>query len=125
MQHRDKRVADAIRDAVAEIILNKLSDPGIGFVTVTRCHVTRDLRNATVYLSVMGQPGQQQASLEHIRHATSYIRRLVGHEIKLRYLPEIRFELDDVLAHEQRVGEILDDIKAEEQAGCDTDQTGS
>ncbi|MBM3314522.1 30S ribosome-binding factor RbfA [candidate division WOR-3 bacterium] len=111
MQYRDKRVADAIRDTVADIILNKLSDPCIGFVTVTRCSVSRDLRNATVFVSVMGADKVREATVEHLDRARSYIRRLVGQRVKLKFLPELRFKLDDVLAHEQRVGEILDTLR--------------
>jgi ribosome-binding factor A len=111
MAHRDKRVADAIRDSVAGVILNRLSDPAIGFVTVTRCRVSRDLRNATVFVSVMGSEGQRRTSLEHLERARGHIRRLVGTEVQLRYLPNLYFELDEVLAHEQHVGELIDGLK--------------
>jgi ribosome-binding factor A len=113
MLHRDRRVADAIKDTVASIITCELSDPGIGFVTVTRCNVSQDLRHATIYLSVLGDDRRREEGLAHIRHAGSFIRRRLGQRIKLRYLPELRFALDDMLAHELRVGRILDGIKRE------------
>jgi ribosome-binding factor A len=116
MQYRDRRVADAIKDTVAQIITCELSDPGVGFVTVTRCNVSQDLRHATIYLSVMGDERRREEGLAHIRHAGSFIRRKLGQRVKLRYLPELRFALDEVLAHEHRVGEILDSIKQE--AAC-------
>jgi ribosome-binding factor A len=111
MQYRDRRVADAIKDTVAQIITCELSDPGIGFVTVTRCNVSQDLRHATIYLSVMGDEHRREEGLAHIRHAGSFIRRKLGQRVKLRYLPELRFALDEVLAHEHRVGELLDGIR--------------
>lgn len=107
MHHRVERVATAIREAVAEIILAELSDPGIGFVTVTRCRVSRDLKNATVHVSVMGDRKRQEAGLARLQHALGFIRRRLGQKVKLRYLPELHLALDDVLAKEQRVGEIL------------------
>ncbi|MEO0082185.1 MAG: 30S ribosome-binding factor RbfA [candidate division WOR-3 bacterium] len=110
MQHREERVAAAIKHAVAEIILNELSDPAIGFVTVTRCRVTRDLKNAVVFLSIMGDKTRQETSLSHLRHATGFIRRRLGTRVKLRYLPELRLALDDILAQEQRVGDILHEL---------------
>jgi ribosome-binding factor A len=113
MLHRDRRVADAIKDTVAAIITSELADPGIGFVTVTRCNVSQDLRHATVYLSVLGDERRREGGLAHIRHAGSFIRRRLGQRIKLRYLPTLRFELDDMLAHEIRIGEILSTIKVE------------
>jgi ribosome-binding factor A len=113
MQYRDRRVADAIRDTVADIILNRLSDPLLAHVTVTRCHVTRDLRNATVFISVMGDETRRQAALEHLGRARGHIRWMVGRRIRLKFLPELGFELDELLAHEQRIGEILDTLKPE------------
>ncbi len=119
MQHRDKRVADAIKDSVAKIVLSELSDPKIGFVTVTRCHISRDLKNATVYFSIMGDEATQQQSLEHLQGARGYIRRRLGQMVTFRVVPELRFALDDVLAHEMHINEIISDLhktEPEEQA---------
>jgi ribosome-binding factor A len=116
MQHRDKRVADAIKETVARIILSEIADPKVGFVTVTRCHLTRDLRNATVYLSIMGSEQQQKEAFAHIEHACGYIRKLVGQRVKLRYLPELRFAVDDMLAHEMRINDIITDMHRGEPA---------
>jgi ribosome-binding factor A len=113
MQHRQERVAEIIRDVVAEVILNGLSDPKIGFVTVTRCRMTRDLKIATIFVSIFGDDEQRKQSLARIRHACSYIRRQLARQVHLRYTPELRFEFDDVLNHERRVGEILDEIMPE------------
>ncbi len=115
MQHRDLRVADAIRDIVADIVLTKLSDPAIGFVTITRCSLSRDLRNATVYISVMGDENQRQRSRTRLEHARRFIRRLLGQRLKLKFLPELHFELDEILIEEQRIGEILDQLNPEEE----------
>lgn len=110
MQYRDKRVADAIKDAVAEIVTNEMSDPRVGFVTITRCHVTRDLKQATVYFTVLGGVERQKEALAHIEHAKGFIRHRVGQRVKLRYIPELAFRLDDVLAQEMRVSELLAEI---------------
>jgi len=114
MQHRDKRVADAIKETVAEIVLTEISDPRVGFVTVTRCHVTRDLRVATVYFSIMGDEKQQKEAFEHLQHAKGFVRKRVGEHIKLRYLPDLRFALDEVLAQEMRISEIIADLHRDE-----------
>jgi ribosome-binding factor A len=121
MQHRQERVAEIIRDVVAEIVLNDLADPNIGFVTVTRCRMTRDLKIATVSVSILGNEKQREESLQRIRHAGSYIRRQLARQVKLRYIPELRFVHDDVLAHERRVGELLEEIMPEESED-DTEQ---
>ena len=121
MQHRDKRVADAVKDSVAKIVLTELSDPKIGFVTVTRCHISRDLKNATVYFSIMGDEKTRQESFEHLQHARGYIRRRLGQMVVFRALPELRFKLDDLLAHEMHINEIISDLhKNEPPSGTGT-----
>jgi len=123
MQHRDKRVADAIKDAVAKIVLSELSDPKIGFVTVTRCHISRDLKNATVYFSILGDEVTQKQSFEHLQGARGYIRRRLGQMVMFRALPELRFALDDMLAHEMHINEIISDLhKNEPPDGVETDE---
>jgi ribosome-binding factor A len=125
MQHRDKRVADAIKETVAEVVVNELSDPGLGFVTVTRCHVTRDLRLATVYFSIMGTKQQQDEAFAHLEHALGYVRRRLGERLRMRYLPELRFKRDDILAQEMRISEIISDLHRDERAApaAPTDMT--
>ena len=123
MQHRDKRVADAIKDTVAKIVLSELSDPKIGFVTVTRCHISRDLKNATVYFSILGDEATQKQSFEHLQGARGYIRRRLGQMVMFRALPELRFALDDMLAHEMHINEIISDLhKNEPPDGVGTDE---
>jgi ribosome-binding factor A len=117
MQHRDKRVADAIKDTVAKIVLTELSDPKIGFVTVTRCHVSRDLKNATVYFSIMGDEQTKQQSFEHLQGARNFIRRRLGQIVVFRVVPELRFALDDMLAHEMHINEIISDLHKNEPPG--------
>ena len=114
MQHRDKRVADAVKDSVAKIVTSELSDPKIGFVTVTRCHISRDLKNATVYFSIMGDEATQRTSLEHLKGAVGYIRRRLGQMVMFRVLPELHFALDDVLAHEMHINEIISELHKNE-----------
>ena len=114
MQHRDKRVADAIKDNVAEIITNEIADPGVGFVTVTRCSITRDLKHATVYLTIMGSEARQREALAHLEHAKGYVRRRLGERVKFRVVPELRFLMDDVLMQEMRVNEIIAGLHRDE-----------
>lgn len=119
MHHRDLRVADAIRDIVAEIVLTKISDPKIGFVTITRCSLSRDLRNATVFFTVMGDNQQRNLTLTRLEHARGFIRHLLGRRLKLKFLPEIHFKVDELLMQEDRIGRILDELnpeKSEEKA---------
>lgn len=116
MQHRDKRVADAVRDAVAEIVTNEISDPKVGFVTVTRCHISRDLKQATVYFTILAPEGSRKEAFLHLDHAKGYIRRRLAQKVKFRVMPELHFSLDDVLAHEMRINEVISDLHREAPA---------
>ncbi|MBN2538363.1 ribosome-binding factor A, partial [candidate division WOR-3 bacterium] len=71
---------------------------------------TRDLRIATIFLSTMGTDAERKQTLAHVRNAAGFIRRQLPRFVKLRYLPELRFERDDLLAHERRVNELLDEV---------------
>jgi ribosome-binding factor A len=121
MHHRQERVADAIREAVARILLNDVSDPNIGFVTVTRCTMTRDLKIATVYFSILGDKKARKSGLEHLERARRYIRRLLTQHINLRYTPELRFAPDDLLVEERRVSKLLDDIMPDDAAAAEAE----
>jgi ribosome-binding factor A len=121
MQYRDRRVADAIRDIVADIILTKISDPGVGFVTVTRCSLSRDLRHATIYFSAMGTEEERQRSLAHLEHARGFIRHQLGLRLKMKFLPDIHFALDEILAQEQRIGKLLDELNPQPEPEPRTD----
>jgi len=113
VQHRQERVADAIKQVVARIVVEELRDPAIGFVSVTRCRLTRDLKIATVYFSVLGDKAQRQLSLAHLERAVGFVRRRVAQALNLRRTPELRFALDELHEHEQRVGDLLGEVMPE------------
>lgn len=110
MQHRRERVADAIREVVARVVVEELSDPNIGFVSITRCALTRDLKIAVVYFSVLGGERERGRSLTHLERAAGFIRRRLAQTLNLRRTPELRFAFDELRAHEQRVGELLGEV---------------
>jgi ribosome-binding factor A len=106
--NRLTRVADLLRHEVAEILTSRMRDPRLGFVTVTGVEVAPDLRNATVFVSVLG-PGESFA--EHVKllnHAAPFIWRELAHRhLDLRHLPQLRFRADHSLEHAQRIQELL------------------
>ena len=116
MCFRNKRVAKVIKEAVASIILQDLQDPNFGFVTVTQASVSPDLKNATVYFSILGDNVQQNRTLEHLNRAKGLIRHRLAGQVTLRYLPELTFELDKLLLEERKIGEIIKELhRAENQ----------
>lgn len=99
---RPDRVSEEFREVLAEEI-PRLKDPRVGFVTVTGVRVTPDLRRATVYYTALGDEGQRKATRAGLRSATGHLRRVIGDEVRLKFLPDLEFEEDDTGPRAQRV----------------------
>ena len=117
---RSERVADQIQREVAEIIAQELADPRIGRVTVSGSSLSKDLSNATLYIT-MPADGDVQLALEGLNRASGFVRRRLGQRVRMRYVPRLRFAHDETLDRATRVGELID---AAIRTGNDsTDQT--
>src|ERR1041385_6908308 len=93
---RPDRLAEAIREEVARFLAEGAKDPRIvGRVTVTAVEVTRDLRTAKVYVSVMGSDAERKATLEGLTSLASHLRPRIGRTLRLRSAPELTFLLDE------------------------------
>jgi ribosome-binding factor A len=113
MSVRTERVGDQIAREVSLIIDRELKDPAVGFVTVTGAKVTEDLRYADVYVSVLGDQDKREKSMAGLARASGFVRSLVGKRVRLRYVPEIRFRLDDSLIRAEKVDKLLQGIEDE------------
>lgn len=109
---RTQRIAEAIRQEASMIIHDKLKDPRLGFVTVTRVEVTADLRLAKIYFSVLGNVEDYKKTKEALDSGLGFIRRLVAQRLNLRIAPEIMFFEDRSSEYSVRIQEVLDEIKA-------------
>ncbi|KAB3536946.1 30S ribosome-binding factor RbfA [Alkaliphilus pronyensis] len=92
---RVNRLAEEIKKHISYMIRNELRDPRIAPMTsITEVEVTRDLRYASVYVSIFGNKEEQSNTIEALKKSSGFIRREIGHKIKSRYTPEILFKLD-------------------------------
>jgi ribosome-binding factor A len=107
MLYRDKRVAEALRSEIAKIITTELADPNLGFVTVVGVRLARDLKQATVYVSVIGDDPKKKLTVDHLQRAKGYIKSRLADRIVLRYMPDIHFKFDELLAQEERISEVI------------------
>lgn len=99
MVDRNGRIAEEIRKEISSILLTDIKDPRLSKMTsVVRVEVTRDLRYAKVYISVLGEKEEIQNTEKALKNASGFIRREVGHRMSLRYTPELIFEMDDSIA---------------------------
>lgn len=113
--HRSERVGDLIRQLLARLIQEELRDPRIGFVTLTDVKLTRDLRFARVYVTLLGDQDLQK-SLQALNHASPFLRRSLARQAGLRFTPELRFFLDEAVESGRRVDNLLREIHEAEPA---------
>lgn len=109
--HRPERVAELIRQSVAEFLTGNVRDPRVGFVTVTGVEVSPDLSHATIRVSVMGSEEEKTRSLEGLASAARFLRTQLSRELRLRTSPELHFMLDRGLDHAQRIDRVLRELK--------------
>ncbi len=114
-QLRVERLQELIKQEMSKMLLKEIKDPRIGFVTVTDVEVTGDLREAKIYVSVMGGEEKIQESLEGLQSALGFIRREIGRRIRLRFTPEISFALDTSLDYGEHIQKLLLKISHEEK----------
>jgi ribosome-binding factor A len=107
---RTDRVAEEIREEVAQIVARELKDPRLGFVTVTRVDVTPDLHLARVHVGVLGDDRQRLKTMAGLKQAGGYVRRALGQRLRLRFTPEVVFLYDEGLEATDRVFRLLDEV---------------
>jgi ribosome-binding factor A len=110
---RPERVADQVRAEVAQLIAREVHDPGVGFVTITRVRVTPDLQLARVYYTSLGDEKARRETARAMARAAPFLRRQVGQRLRLRRVPELEFFYDESVAHQDRIEQILQELKSE------------
>jgi len=118
---RSERVADQIQREVAEIIAHDLDDPRIGRVTVSGSSLSKDLSNATIYITVPAD-GDVERALAGLERACAFVRRRLGERVRMRYLPRLRFAHDTTLERATRVGELIDSAARDRDAKPSADR---
>jgi ribosome-binding factor A len=113
--HRSLRIAEAIREVVASAILFEVSDPRIRSVTVLRVEVSQDLRNATVFVSVMGTEAERNLAMKGLRHASGFLQSRVAARLQMRFTPMLAFKLDDGVQKSVEIGRLIDEAVASDR----------
>jgi ribosome-binding factor A len=110
---RSQRVSDLIREEIADIIMNKVKDPRLGFVTVTGAKITEDLKIATIYLSILKEE-EKEKTLEMLNSAKGFIRAELAKRLKMKFIPSLTFRIDESLEYGVRIEKLLREIKKED-----------
>ncbi len=104
-----RRVNEAVREVVSVRIAEGLRDPRIGFVTVTSVDTSPDLRQARVYVSVLGNPEEREATMAGLESAHGVLQQSVARELRLKHTPTLQFVFDESIERGMRISELLDD----------------
>ena len=112
---RSEKVADLIQREVAEMLVQSIKDPRIGFVTITKVTVSEDCRFAKVYFSVAGTLAERESSGKGLNSAKGYIRKELGRRLRLRYTPEIVFQFDPSIEYAIHMEEVIRNIHRGEE----------
>lgn len=114
MSIRTERVAGEVQQALARVMQTDFSDLSDGLITVTKVRMSPDLRSGRIYISLLGGTRPPERTLEKIKTETPRLRAAIAKAIRLRYVPELHFYLDDTQAEVARVETILKQIGDEQ-----------
>lgn len=123
--NRAEKLAGVLKKKISGIIQTELKDPRIGFVTITRVEVSKDLKYVKVFFSVLGTEKEKKSAVIGLGRATSFVRRLIAQEVDVRVVPEIVFKIDETYEYALRVNELLERIKKEEKEKHEGNKEGS
>jgi len=104
---RVRRHAERVRELVASVVRTQIKDPRLGMITITDARITADLRDATVYYTVLGDAAEQAATGAALESAKGLMRSTVGKALGLRHSPTLTFVLDNVQDHAKHIDELL------------------
>jgi ribosome-binding factor A len=104
---RVRRHAERVRELVASVVRTQIKDPRLGMITITDARITADLRDATVYYTVLGDAAEQAATGAALESAKGLMRSTVGKALGLRHSPTLTFILDNVQDHAKHIDELL------------------
>jgi ribosome-binding factor A len=109
--HRHERVRELLKRAIGEAIRREIPVGDSGLISVNDVDLGGDLRNARVFISVLGTAAQQKTGLEELRKNRARIQGLVAKEVILKYVPHLRFVVDDSVERGNRVLQIIEELE--------------
>ena len=126
MSHASYPRAARVREAIKEVLasqVERLKDPGVGFVTITDVVMSPDLRHAKAFYTVYGSDVERAATRDALKRATKHLRSAVAHEVRLRHAPTLELAEDPIPERTQRIEQILDDISHHHGGAHDEGET--
>lgn len=112
--HRQEKLGEMIAGELSDLLRTRVKDPRVGFASITRVEVSGDLRHAKVFVSVMGTPEEQTATMKGLHNANGFLRHELASRIVLRYMPELSFKLDTSIEEGVRMLALIQQVAEED-----------
>jgi len=113
---RIERLNSLLKEVISDVIRKEVKNPHLPeFITVTHVDVTKDLRHAKVYVSVIGEEKEKLEALDALQSASGFIGVQASKQVVMRYFPELTFKLDDSVDQQMRIDQLLSDIQTERE----------
>ena len=112
MTQRIEKVQKLAREVLGDAI-QSLKDPRVGFATVTAVRISSDLQHARVFVSVLGDAEQQEQTMQGLKSARSHLKSELGRQVRMKYIPDLHFELDTGAEEAQRLEALFRQIHGE------------
>ena len=119
---RPDRVADQIRSELAALLAREVHDPGLGFVTITRVQVSRDLQQARVFYTALGDEKSRRQSERTLHRALPFLRRQIGARLRLKRVPELHVFYDESIAGQDRIEQLINELHSAPAPSDDDNQ---
>ncbi len=125
MSRRVDRINGLLREEISSLLMREIKDPRLNaLLTITQVITSPDLRNAKVYLSVLGNHEDNVNALQGIRSAATFLRKQLRERLRLKYIPFLTFEIDDSLENSDHIFRLMDQARLESASLSDEDLTG-
>jgi ribosome-binding factor A len=115
-------VADQLRSELAQMLAREVHDPGVGFVTLTRVHVSPDLQQARVMYTALGDDKSRANTARALDRAAPFLRRQIGSRLRLKRAPELKFVYDESVAGQDRIEQILHELHGQSPNDPESDE---
>jgi ribosome-binding factor A len=109
MSHRIEKIEHLIKEEISLIFLYKMQDPALSLLTITNVKVSPDLKLVKIYLSVFDKE-KRELVLERVKASTGYIRTELAQRIRIRYIPELKFFIDDTIDYVEKIENLIKKI---------------
>lgn len=114
-KQRARRLGELLKQEISQIIQREVKDPRIGFISLTDVEVSGDLRHAKVFVSIYGSEEEKKETMQGLKQATGFIRKLIGNRITTYHTPELLFRYDDSIEHGVYISKLIKKVRAEEK----------